>query len=364
MGTVWLKRFDQFPGNAQEDPAKDQYMKGQTLNTWLWKQEQLGNIDSELAIVLSSIAVACKTIAGYVHRASITGHTGAAGTGNIQGEEQKKLDVLSNDTFRDTLRLSGRTAVIASEEEEAPVAVEQTYSGDYIAVFDPLDGSSNIDAAVSTGSIFGVYAPEENCVLPEDSTDEEEMLESCVQNVCQPGTNMLAGGYCMYSSATVLVLTVGKGVYGFTLDPSIGEFVLTHIDITMPDEGKTYSFNEGNYEQWSDALKNYVASLKKGGKKQDGKPYAARYIGSLVGDFHRTLLYGGIFGYPGDKKNPEGKLRLLYECAPMSFVAENAGGVGSTGSQRLLDIKPDHQHQRIPFFVGSRAEIEYLESFQ
>lgn len=351
------------PTVRREDAYKDEYVKGQTLNTWLLKQEQVGHIDSELAIVLSSIAVACKTIAGHVHRANITGSTGAAGTGNIQGEDQKKLDVLSNEAFRETLRLSGRTAVMASEEEDTPVAVEETYSGEYIAVFDPLDGSSNIDAAISTGSIFGVYKPAENCILPFESTDENEQLESCVSNVCQPGSNMLAAGYCMYSSSVELVLTVGRGVYNFTLDPMIGEFVLTGIDITIPSKGKIYSFNEGNYDQWSEALQRYCDSLKHGGP-EGGKPYASRYIGSLVGDFHRTLLYGGIFGYPGDVKNPDGKLRLLYECAPMAFIAEQAGGAGTTGSQRMLDVEPDHYHQRTPFFVGSAEEVAYLESFQ
>jgi len=349
------------PSVRQEDAHKEEYVKGQTLNTWLLKQEQVGHIDSELAIVLSSIAVACKTIAGHVHRANITGSTGAAGQGNIQGEEQKKLDVVSNDTFRETLRLSGRTAVMASEEEETPVAVEETYSGEYIAVFDPLDGSSNIDAAISTGSIFGVYKPAENCILPFESTDENEQLESCISNVCQPGSNMLAAGYCMYSSSVEFVLTVGCGVYNFTLDPLIGEFVLTGIDIQIPTKGKTYSFNEGNYDQWPEPLQRYCDRLKNGGP-DGGKPYGLRYIGSLVGDFHRTLLYGGIFGYPGDSKNPDGKLRLLYECAPMAYIAEQAKGAGTTGSQRMLDVHPDHYHERTPFYVGSAEEIAYLES--
>ena len=289
--------------------------------------------------------------------------TGAAGAVNVQGEDQKKLDVVSNDIFCEVLRTSGRTGVIASEEEDTPVAVEETYNGNYVVVFDPLDGSSNIDAAVSTGSIFGIYSSDQSCVPDWGADDEGVVQEKCITNVCQPGNNLLAAGYCMYSSSTILVLTVGHGVYGFTLDPSIGGIVLSHEDVKVPEKGKIYSFNEGNYVNWEPGLKEYMDALKKGGHTEDGKPYSARYIGSLVGDFHRTMLYGGIYGYPGDAKNANGKLRLLYECAPMSFIAEQAGGMGSTGRGRVLDIRPEEVHQRVPFYTGSREEVQYLESF-
>jgi len=335
---------------------------GTTYSTWLLKQEQAGNIDSELAIVLSSIGVACKQIASLVQRAGIAGMTGLAGEQNVQGEDQKKLDVISNDVFCDCLRDCGRTAIIASEEEDVPVAVEETYSGDYIVVFDPLDGSSNIDAAVSTGSIFGIYTPSEQCLVPGDAPDDE-VLQNCIMNVCQPGDNLKSAGYCMYSSSVILVLTVGDGVYGFTLDQQVGEFIMSHDNIKVPKAGKIYSFNEGNFAQWSEGLQKYMGSLKTGGAEQGSKPYSARYIGSLVGDFHRTLLYGGIYGYPGDSKNPNGKLRLLYECAPMSFIAEQAGGAGSTGKGRVLEVQPDEVHQRVPLFTGSVDEVAYLESF-
>ncbi|KAL4448247.1 hypothetical protein ABPG75_005466 [Micractinium tetrahymenae] len=332
----------------------------QTLTTWLLDLEKEGVIDNELAAVISSISTACKQIGSLVNRAGISNLTGLAGEQNVQGEDQKKLDVISNEVFANCLRSSGRTGVIASEEEDQPVAVEETYSGDYVVVFDPLDGSSNIDAGISVGSIFGIYEPSPECSI-DDMDDPEEMMKKCVLNVCQAGNELLCAGYTLYSSSTILVLTVGKGVYGFTFDPLIGEYILSHPDIKIPEKGKIYAFNEGNYQLWSEEQRQYIDSLKSP-DLWGGKPYSARYIGSLVGDFHRTLLYGGIYGYPGDKKNPNGKLRLLYECAPMSMICEQAGGKGSTGFKRVLDIVPEKVHQREPLFVGSKWEVEYLES--
>ncbi|KAJ0247043.1 Fructose-1,6-bisphosphatase 1 [Hirschfeldia incana] len=332
----------------------------QTLTSWLLRQEQKGEIDTEMAIVMSSIAMACKQIASLVQRAGISNLTGVQGAVNIQGEDQKKLDVVSNEVFSNCLRSSGRTGIIASEEEDVPVAVEESYSGNYIVVFDPLDGSSNIDAAVSTGSIFGIYSPNDECIV--DDSDDISALGSeeqrCIVNVCQPGNNLLAAGYCMYSSSVIFVLTLGKGVFSFTLDPMYGEFVLTQENIEIPKAGKIYSFNEGNYQMWDGKLKKYIDDLKDPGPS--GKPYSARYIGSLVGDFHRTLLYGGIYGYPRDAKSKNGKLRLLYECAPMSFIVEQAGGKGSDGHQRVLDIQPT---ERVPLYIGSTEEVEKLEKY-
>ncbi|XP_021865512.1 fructose-1,6-bisphosphatase, chloroplastic isoform X2 [Spinacia oleracea] len=334
----------------------------ETLTGWLLKQEMAGVIDAELTIVLSSISLACKQIASLVQRAGISNLTGIQGAVNIQGEDQKKLDVVSNEVFSSCLRSSGRTGIIASEEEDVPVAVEESYSGNYIVVFDPLDGSSNIDAAVSTGSIFGIYSPNDECIVDSDHDDELSAEEQrCVVNVCQPGDNLLAAGYCMYSSSVIFVLTIGKGVYAFTLDPMYGEFVLTSEKIQIPKAGKIYSFNEGNYKMWDDKLKKYMDDLKEPGESQ--KPYSSRYIGSLVGDFHRTLLYGGIYGYPRDAKSKNGKLRLLYECAPMSFIVEQAGGKGSDGHQRILDIQPTEIHQRVPLYIGSVEEVEKLEKY-
>lgn len=334
----------------------------ETLTNWLLKQEQSGVIDAELTIVLSSISTACKQIASLVQRAGISNLTGIQGAVNVQGEDQKKLDVVSNEVFSNCLRSSGRTGIIASEEEDVPVAVEESYSGNYIVVFDPLDGSSNIDAAVSTGSIFGIYSPNDECLadIGDDPTLGNTELR-CVVNVCQPGSNLLAAGYCMYSSSVIFVITLGNGVFAFTLDPMYGEFVLTQENIQIPKTGKIYAFNEGNYQLWDDKLKKYIDDLKDPGPS--GKPYSARYIGSLVGDFHRTLLYGGIYGYPRDKKSKNGKLRLLYECAPMSFIVEQAGGKGSDGHQRVLDIQPTEIHQRIPLYIGSQEEVEKLEKY-
>ncbi|TMW93876.1 hypothetical protein EJD97_011037 [Solanum chilense] len=334
----------------------------QTLTSWLLRQEQAGVIDAELTIVISSISMACKQIASLVQRAGISNLTGVQGAVNIQGEDQKKLDVVSNEVFSNCLRSSGRTGIIASEEEDVPVAVEESYSGNYIVVFDPLDGSSNIDAAVSTGSIFGIYSPNDECLadLGDDST-LDNIEQKCIVNVCQPGTNLLAAGYCMYSSSVIFVLTLGNGVFSFNLDPMYGEFVLTQENVQIPKSGKIYSFNEGNYQLWDDKLKKYIDDLKDPGPS--GKPYSARYIGSLVGDFHRTLLYGGIYGYPRDKKSKNGKLRLLYECAPMSFIVEQAGGKGSDGHQRVLDIQPTEIHQRVPLYIGSTEEVEKLEKY-
>ncbi|GMH41789.1 hypothetical protein BSKO_09699 [Bryopsis sp. KO-2023] len=332
-----------------------------TLTTWLLRQEQEGNVDSELAVVISSIALACKQISTLVARAGISNLTGLAGETNESGEDQKKLDVISNVVFSNCLRSTGRTGIIASEEEDLPVFVEETYSGNYVVVFDPLDGSSNIDAGISVGSIFGVYEPSEECSL-EDAEDGETLMKNCVLNVCQPGNCLKMAGYVLYSTSTVLVLTVGDGVYGFTLDPLVGEFILTSAKMQIPESGKIYSFNEGNAALWSQEVQDYMTSLKNP-DNWGGKPYSARYIGALVGDFHRTLLYGGIYGYPGATSAPNGKLRLLYECAPMSFIAEQAGGKGSTGTERVLDIDPTAVHQRVPLFIGSPKEVEYLESF-
>ncbi|PHT70202.1 Fructose-1,6-bisphosphatase, chloroplastic [Capsicum annuum] len=343
-------------------PKKQNAYKLQTLTSWLLKQEQDGVIDAELTIVLSSISMACKQIASLVQRAGISKLTEVHGAVNAQAEDQKKLDVVSNEVFSNCLRASGRTGIIASEEEDVPVAVEESYYGNYIVVFDPLDGSSNIDAAVSTGSIFGVYSPNDDCLLDlEDTTMLDSVEQRCIVNVCQPGNNLLAAGYCMYSSAVIFVLSLGNGVFSFTLDPMFGEFILTQEHIQIPKAGKIYAFNEGNYQLWDDRLKKYIDHLKDPGPS--GNPYSSRYIGSLVGDFHRTLLYGGIYGYPRDKKSRNGKLRLLYECAPMSFIVEQAGGKGSDGQQRILDIQPAEIHQRVPLYIGSIEEVEKLEKY-
>merc|ERR1719161_3142025 len=296
-----------------------------TLTRYMIQQATKDEKYRDMESLMSSIQMACKQIASLVSRAGIQDLTGleeGGGSVNVQGEEQKKLDVISNDVLKNALRFSGKVGVVGSEEEDAPVLIEEAYSGRYVAVFDPLDGSSNIDAAISTGTIFGIFEEGDpsGCTIPDSDT-------------------------------------MGNGVNGFTLDPAVGEFVLTHPNIQIPKRGKIYSINEANYYDWDPALQTYINNLK-AGKGESGEKYSARYIGSMVGDIHRTLLYGGIFGYPGDAKNPNGKLRLLYEGAPMSFLVEQAGGKSTTGSQRVMEIAPSGVHQRVPVFLGSADDID------
>ncbi|KAK6943566.1 Fructose-1-6-bisphosphatase class 1, C-terminal [Dillenia turbinata] len=305
--------------------------------------QQAGYIDAELTIVLSSISLACKQIASLLQRSSIINLTGLQGTANVQGEDQKKLDVISNELFCNCLRSSGRTGIIASEEEDVPVAVEETYSGNYIVVFDPIDG-------------FGCQCRN---VQIFNKMKIDQAKQECVISVCQPGSNLLAAGYCLYSSSVVLTLSIGGGVYGFTLDPNYGEFVLTHEDIKIPKTGRIYSFNEGNYDLWDEKLESYLNHLRQPGAT--GKPYSGRYIGCLVGEIHRMLLVGGIYGNPKNTNSKKGNLRLFYECAPMSFLVEQAGGKAIDGHQRILDIKPQEIHQRMPIFIESADEVEKLE---
>ncbi|KAK9057776.1 hypothetical protein SSX86_022614 [Deinandra increscens subsp. villosa] len=349
-------------GAATPNKKKKSRYEMENLTTWLLKQEQAGLIDAELTIVLSSISLACKQIASLLQRSSIINITGTQGTINIQGEDQKKLDVISNELFCNCLRSSGRTGIIASEEEDVPVAVEETDSGNYIVVFDPIDGSANIDIALTTGSIFGIYAPDEQCLVDYDEDTLDEAKEKCIVSVCQPGSNLLAAGYCLYSSSVVFTVSIGNGVHGFTLDPAYGEFVLTHEDIKIPKSGRIYSFNEGNFDLFDPKLQNYLNHLRKPGGPA-GKPYSGRYIGCLVGEIHRMLLYGGIYGNPDNEKAKNGNLRLLYECAPMSYLVEQAGGKAIDGVQRILDIEPKQVHQRTPIFIGSPDEIDKLMSY-
>ncbi|KAG6433840.1 hypothetical protein SASPL_105458 [Salvia splendens] len=306
----------------------------ENLTTWLLKQEQAGHINAELTIVLSSISLACKQIASLLQRSSIFNLTGAHGTINIQGQDQKKLDVISNELFCSCLRSSGRTGIIASEEEDVPVAHDYRLN-------------------------FRNLWPDKQCLvnLDDDSTLDEEGLE-CVVRVCQPGSNLLAAGYCLYSSSVVFTLSLGRGVYAFTLDTAYGEFVLTHENIKIPNAGRIYSFNEGNYDLFDAKLQKYLDDLRK--PWPNGKPYSGRYVGCLVGEIHRMLLVGGIYGNPDNKNSKNGNLRLLYECAPMSYLVEQAGGKAMDGKQRILDIKPDQIHQRTPIYIGSPDEIDKL----
>jgi len=255
--------------------------------------------------------------------------------------------VLSNDVFVKALISSGRTCILVSEEDELATFVEPSNRGRYAVVFDPLDGSSNIDCGVSIGTIFGIYMVKHS-------------NEPSLDDVLQPGKNMLAAGYCMYGSSCTFVLSTGTGVNGFTLDPSLGEFILTHPDIKIPKKGKIYSVNEGNAKNWDGPTTKYVEKCKF--PKDGSSPKSLRYIGSMVADVHRTLLYGGIFLYPADKKSPSGKLRVLYEVFPMSFLMEKAGGQAFTGKQRALDLVPENIHERSPIFLGSYDDVEEIKA--
>ncbi len=325
---------------------------------------------AELESIMSGIETASKTISNLVRRSALTGLTGYLDSGNInvQGEEQKKLDVITNDVLKNALRYTGRMGVIASEEEDAPVEVEDDTAsrynkdvlleetGKYVCVFDPLDGSSNVDAGIPTGTIFGIFDESEDCEI----IDGQEVKGDCLKSTLQSGNKLVAAGYVLYSSATSLFFTLGAGTFGFTYDEHIGEFVLSHPNVQIPSRGKIYSINEGNRWEWDAPLQEYITNVQKGEGETKTK-YTSRYIGSMVGDVHRTLLYGGVFGYPADTKNKNGKLRLLYEAAPMAFLVEQAGGIATTGRKRIMDIEPSQVHQRVPVMLGSREDVEELQ---
>lgn len=319
----------------------------------------------ELESIFASIQTATKTISTLVRRSAMTGLTGlqaGGGSINVQGEEQKKLDIITNDVLKNALKFSGKMGVLASEEEDEPVPMEDDMKygepltdkevifeegNKFVAVFDPLDGSSNVDAGIPTGTIFGIFEEGDTTCMVDDDPDVSQSEAECLAATLRPGTALVASGYVLYSSATEFVFSLGAGCQGFTLDETNGEFVLTHPDIELPPRGKIYSLNEANRWSWDEPLRDYVTAIQKG-EGESGVQYSARYIGSMVGDVHRTLLYGGIFAYAADKKNVNGKLRLLYEAAPMSFLIEQAGGLAVTGMHNIMDIVPTNVHQRVP----------------
>lgn len=294
----------------------------------------------DLTQLLVSIQTAVKAISSAVRKAGIAKLYGMAGDVNVQGEEVKKLDVLANDLFINMLSSSYTTCLLVSEENKTVIEVEQERQGKYVVCFDPLDGSSNIDCLVSIGSIFSIYRKSTEGV-------------PTVSDALQPGNQIVAAGYALYGSATMMVISTGNGVNGFMLDPSIGEFVLTDPNMRVKEKGKIYSLNEGYANLWDPAVSEYVH-----GKK--AKKAGARYIGSMVADVHRTLKYGGIFMYPATSDAPKGKLRLLYECNPMAFLMEQAGGQATTGKMRILDIVPSDIHQRTPIFLGSTDDVQEI----
>jgi fructose-1,6-bisphosphatase I len=297
--------------------------------------------------LLSGITLATQMTQAKVRRAGLLDILGETGAINVQGERQQKLDVYANQALLHCLRMREDVAILASEEDDDPVMFEgRAESGKYVVVFDPLDGSSNIDVNVSVGTIFSVLAK------PADfSADNADAA------VLQPGTRQIAAGYVVYSSSTILVYTTGHGVHGFTLDPAVGAYVLSHENIRMPTAGNIYSVNEAQADTFPERYRRYLAGLRSGAT---GRKYTSRYIGSLVADFHRTLLKGGIFLYPPTRDYPRGKLRLLYEANPIAFIAEQAGGLATDGTQRILEIEPKEIHERTPFFVGGKTEMDEL----
>ncbi|HEY6194669.1 MAG TPA: class 1 fructose-bisphosphatase [Candidatus Eisenbacteria bacterium] len=323
-----------------------------TLAQFVLQQERAHpEASGQFTSLLLDIALAAKMINKAVVRAGLVDVLGETGAINVQGERVQRLDVFAHETIMRVLGSTGQLAVIASEEDEDIVQVtDGTPIGRYVVNFDPLDGSSNIDANVNIGTIFSI--------LPRLTRTGRGTHE----DVLQAGRRQLCAGYVLYGSSTMLVYTTGDGVHGFTFEPSIGEFLLSHPNIRTPRRGRIYSVNEGNYAHWSEGVKRYVDWLKYD-DKATGRPYSARYVGSLVADFHRNLLYGGIYLYPGDKKNPNGKLRLLYEAAPLAFVAEQAGGAASDGRRRIIDIAPAALHQRTPLFLGSPDDVAEAEAF-
>jgi len=300
--------------------------------------------------LLSGITQAAKIISANVRRAGILDILGEAGQSNLSGEQQQKLDVLANKTLEWCLAYRGNVGVIASEELNQPKMVSRSgASGKYVVIFDPLDGSSNIDVNVSVGTIFAIF---------ERDTSGFEGSDP-VADVLQPGVKQIAAGYIVYGSSTVMTYTTGDGVHMFTLDPSVGSFVLAHENVSMPDNGKWYSINEANYNSFPKGYQEYL----KWCKTEEAGPYSARYIGSLVADFHRTLLRGGIFLYPPTAKTPGGKLRLSYEANPIAFLAEQAGGTATDGEMRILDKMPKSVHERTPLVVGGKAEVARLMNY-
>ncbi|PCS21851.1 class 1 fructose-bisphosphatase [Candidatus Enterovibrio escicola] len=317
------------------------------------KQQDYPHASGELSSLLSSIRLAAKIVNKAVNKAGLVNIAGAFGSENIQGEQQQKLDVYANEKFKSAMAARDQVCGVASEEENDVVDFEKALgrNAKYVILMDPLDGSSNIDVNVSVGTIFSIYHRISPIGKP-----------TTIEDFLQLGNKQIAAGYIIYGSSTMLVYTTGNGVHGFTYDPSIGVFCLSHESIIIPQNGNIYSINEGNYIKFPLGVKKYLKYCQKY-VPDENRPYISRYIGSLVSDFHRNMLKGGIYLYPSTAVYPNGKLRLLYECNPMSFIIEQAGGTASDGRQRILDIQPTELHQRVPFFVGSPNMVDKVETF-
>ncbi len=325
----------------------------QTLGEFIIdKQEDFKYSSGELSRLINSLRLAAKVVSHQVNQAGLVDIVGAFGAENIQGEQQQKLDVYANEVFINTLVNREIVCGIASEEEDEFIAIHGKKGGNdskYVVLIDPLDGSSNIDVNVSVGTIFSIYRR----VTPVGTPVQ-------LEDFLQKGENQVAAGYIVYGSSTMLVYTTGRGVNGFTLNPAIGTFYLSHPNMQIKEEGNIYSVNEGNYIHFPQGVKDYLKYCQ---AEEENRPYSARYIGSLVSDIHRNILKGGIYLYPTSSKAPNGKLRLLYECNPIAFLIEQAGGRASNGFIRIMDIEPTELHQRVPFFCGSKKMVEKAEEF-
>ena len=325
-----------------------------TLSKFIIENERnYPDATGEFTAVLNDVVVACKRLSDLVNMGALANVLGAAETENVQGEQQKKLDIISNKVFIESIEWSGHFAGMASEEMEDVYAIPKEYPrGKYLITFDPLAGSSNIDVNVSVGTIFSILRCPDGVEVP------------TAEDFLRPGTEQVCAGYCLYGSATMMVLTMGTGVNGFTLDRAIGEFVLTHPSMTIPADTNEFAINASNQRHWLPPLKRYVDELLEGKEGARGEDFNMRWIGSMVGDVHRLLCRGGIFLYPIDaklqKQGKEGRLRLLYEANPMSFIVEQAGGLSHTGTERVMEVQPHSLHQRVPVLMGSKNEIERL----
>jgi fructose-1,6-bisphosphatase I len=315
-------------------------------------QDSFKYSSGELSRLLNGIRLAAKVVNHEVNKAGLVDIIGEAGDTNIQGEHQQKLDVLANEKFIQTLKKREIVCGIASEEEDDFISInsfDNNHQNKYVVLIDPLDGSSNIDVNVSVGSIFSIYRR----ITPVGTPVQ-------LKDFLQPGINQVAAGYIIYGTSTMLVYTTGDGVNGFTLNPALGTFYLSHPNMRFPENGQIYSVNEGNYTHFPQGVKDYIKYCQ---KEEGDRPYTSRYIGSLVSDFHRNMIKGGIYMYPKSSVASEGKLRLLYECNPMAFIAEQANGLASDGKSRIMEIEPTELHQRVPFFCGSRKMVEKAEEF-
>ncbi|OLQ92061.1 fructose-bisphosphatase [Vibrio ponticus] len=317
------------------------------------KQADFPHASGDLSSLLASIRLAAKIVNREINKAGLADITGSVGAENVQGEEQQKLDLYANEKFKAALEARDQVCGVASEEEDEAVAFnkELNKNAKYVVLMDPLDGSSNIDVNVSVGTIFSIYRRVSPIGTP---PTQEDFL--------QPGNKQVAAGYVIYGSSTMLVYTTGNGVNGFTYDPSLGTFCLSHENMMIPQDGQIYSINEGNYIRFPMGIKKYIKYCQENDTATN-RPYTSRYIGSLVADFHRNLLKGGVYLYPSTQSHPNGKLRLLYECNPMAYIVEQAGGTASDGVNRIMDIKPTELHQRVPFVVGSKNMVSKVEEF-